>query len=66
MIPLENDTVMGVDESIDLFYIDMNPLLKQTVWEEWFSRNTLHGIAIGVIDGWYPLCDEFGGLVALW
>ena len=57
---------MRMGESIGLVYIDLNPLLTQTAREDDYSRNSIskprHGIAAGVIDGWYPLYDTLGGV----
>jgi C2 domain len=57
---------MRADESIGLVYIDLNPLLTQTAREDDSTRNQTnnprHGIATGVIDGWYPLYDTLGGV----
>jgi hypothetical protein len=53
-------------ESIGLVYIDLNPLLTQTAREDEYDRNPTskprHGIASGVIDGWFPLYDTLGGV----
>jgi C2 domain len=53
-------------ESIGLVYIDLNPLLAQTAREDEYNHSPTsqprHGIASGIIDGWYPLYDTLGGV----